>query len=64
MPLAGTEARRVFRQRVNLWNLEASTQSFNIVDIKPTNMEDLTEARAPAHLRPSSAAARAGAQAY
>ena len=28
--------------RVNLWNLEVSDQSFNIIDIKPTNMEDLT----------------------
>lgn len=28
--------------RVNLWNLEISNQSFNIVDVKPTNMEDLT----------------------
>ncbi|KAJ0964602.1 hypothetical protein J5N97_025740 [Dioscorea zingiberensis] len=29
--------------RINLWNLEISNQSFNIVDVKPTNMEDLTE---------------------
>jgi serine/threonine-protein phosphatase 2A regulatory subunit B len=29
--------------RINLWNLEVTDQSFNIVDIKPTNMEDLTE---------------------
>lgn len=28
--------------RVNLWNLEISNQSFNIVDVKPANMEDLT----------------------
>lgn len=28
--------------RINLWNLEISDQSFNIVDIKPVNMEDLT----------------------
>lgn len=28
--------------RVNLWNLEISSQSFNIVDVKPANMEDLT----------------------
>ena len=33
--------------RVNLWNLEVSEQSFNIVDIKPSNMEDLTEVRRP-----------------
>ena len=29
--------------RINLWNLEVTEQSFNIVDIKPSNMEDLTE---------------------
>lgn len=28
--------------RINLWNLEVSNQSFNIVDVKPANMEDLT----------------------
>ena len=28
--------------RINLWNLEISNQSFNIVDVKPANMEDLT----------------------
>jgi serine/threonine-protein phosphatase 2A regulatory subunit B len=29
--------------RINLWNLEISNQSFNILDIKPVNMEELTE---------------------
>ncbi|XP_046379077.1 serine/threonine-protein phosphatase 2A 55 kDa regulatory subunit B beta isoform-like isoform X3 [Haliotis cracherodii] len=29
--------------RINLWNLEITDQSFNIVDIKPANMEELTE---------------------
>ncbi|KAK7061031.1 protein phosphatase 2A regulatory subunit cdc55 [Paramarasmius palmivorus] len=29
--------------RINLWNLNISDQSFNIVDIKPANMEELTE---------------------
>ncbi|KAL6012546.1 Serine/threonine protein phosphatase 2A 55 kDa regulatory subunit B beta isoform [Asimina triloba] len=29
--------------RINLWNLEISNQSFNIVDVKPVNMEDLTD---------------------
>lgn len=29
--------------RVNLWSLDVTEQSFNIVDIKPSNMEDLTE---------------------
>ncbi len=31
--------------RVNLWHLEVSDRAFNVVDIKPHNMEDLTEAR-------------------
>ncbi|KAK1285463.1 Serine/threonine protein phosphatase 2A 55 kDa regulatory subunit B beta isoform [Acorus calamus] len=31
--------------RINLWNLEISNQSFNIVDVKPANMEDLTDYR-------------------
>lgn len=29
--------------RINLWHLDRANQSFNIVDIKPDNMEDLTE---------------------
>uniref|UniRef100_A0A674N4E7 Serine/threonine-protein phosphatase 2A 55 kDa regulatory subunit B n=1 Tax=Takifugu rubripes TaxID=31033 RepID=A0A674N4E7_TAKRU len=29
--------------RINLWNLEITDCSFNIVDIKPANMEELTE---------------------
>jgi len=29
--------------RINMWNLEITDQSFNIVDIKPENMEELTE---------------------
>ncbi len=29
--------------RVNVWNLAMSDQSFNIVDMKPSNMEELTE---------------------
>ncbi|XP_028852631.1 serine/threonine-protein phosphatase 2A 55 kDa regulatory subunit B alpha isoform isoform X1 [Denticeps clupeoides] len=29
--------------RINLWNLEITDRSFNIVDIKPGNMEELTE---------------------
>lgn len=28
--------------RINLWNLEVSNQCFNIVDMKPSNMDDLT----------------------
>lgn len=29
--------------RVNLWNVNVTTQSFNIVDMKPENMEELAE---------------------
>lgn len=29
--------------RINMWNMERTDQSFNIVDIKPDNMEELTE---------------------
>ncbi|KAI3820749.1 hypothetical protein L1987_08297 [Smallanthus sonchifolius] len=29
--------------RINLWNLEVSDQCFNIIDMKPSNMDDLTE---------------------
>jgi serine/threonine-protein phosphatase 2A regulatory subunit B len=29
--------------RVNLWNIENNKESFMIVDIKPPNMEELTE---------------------
>ena len=29
--------------RINLWNLNIQDQSFNILDIKPANMEELTE---------------------
>lgn len=31
--------------RVNLWHLDNSSCCFNILDIKPSNMEDLTEVR-------------------
>lgn len=39
--------------RVNLWNLGINNQSFNIVDIKPENMEDLTEVITSASFHPS-----------
>uniref|UniRef100_A0A7S0N7F5 Serine/threonine-protein phosphatase 2A 55 kDa regulatory subunit B n=1 Tax=Pyramimonas obovata TaxID=1411642 RepID=A0A7S0N7F5_9CHLO len=39
--------------RVNLWNLDNSNQSFNIVDIKPSNMEDLTEVITSAEFHPT-----------
>ncbi|KAJ3671088.1 hypothetical protein LUZ60_008514 [Juncus effusus] len=38
--------------RINLWNLEISNQSFNIIDVKPTNMEDLTEVITSAEFHP------------
>ncbi|TPX34393.1 hypothetical protein SmJEL517_g02950 [Synchytrium microbalum] len=38
--------------RVNLWNLNVSDQSFNIVDIKPVNMEELTEVITAAEFHP------------
>lgn len=39
--------------RINLWNLEITDQSFNIVDIKPTNMEELTEVITAAEFHPT-----------
>nr|XP_028962325.1 serine/threonine protein phosphatase 2A 55 kDa regulatory subunit B beta isoform-like [Malus domestica] len=39
--------------RINLWNLEISNQSFNIVDMKPVNMEDPTEAITSAEFHPT-----------
>ncbi|XWS60756.1 hypothetical protein CRYUN_Cryun07bG0063400 [Craigia yunnanensis] len=38
--------------RINLWNLEISNQSFNIIDMKPSNMEDLTEVITSAEFHP------------
>lgn len=38
--------------RINLWNLAISDQSFNIVDIKPANMEELTEVITSAEFHP------------
>ncbi|KAJ2660657.1 protein phosphatase 2A regulatory subunit cdc55 [Coemansia sp. RSA 1200] len=40
--------------RINLWNLGINNQSFNIVDIKPANMEDLTEVITAAEFHPES----------
>lgn len=39
--------------RVNLWHLEITDRSFNIVDIKPANMEDLTEVITAAEFHPN-----------
>jgi len=38
--------------RINLWNLTMSDHSFNIVDIKPANMEELTEVITCAEFHP------------
>lgn len=39
--------------RINLWNLAISSQSYNIVDIKPANMDDLAEVITAAEFHPS-----------
>ncbi|KAL3086916.1 hypothetical protein niasHT_021780 [Heterodera trifolii] len=39
--------------RINLWHHEITNQSFNIVDIKPANMEELTEVITAAEFHPS-----------
>lgn len=38
--------------RINMWNLEIADQGFNIVDIKPANMEELTEVITAAEFHP------------
>ncbi|NXF13243.1 2ABD phosphatase, partial [Smithornis capensis] len=38
--------------RINLWHLEITNRSFNIVDIKPPNMEELTEVITAAEFHP------------
>ncbi|XP_053464020.1 serine/threonine-protein phosphatase 2A 55 kDa regulatory subunit B alpha isoform-like [Nycticebus coucang] len=40
--------------RINLWHLEITDRSFNIVDIKPANMEELTEVITAAEFHPRS----------
>ena len=39
--------------RINVWNMEISDQSFNVVDIKPENMEELTEVITAADFHPT-----------
>ncbi|KAL0715370.1 hypothetical protein Bca4012_064692 [Brassica carinata] len=39
--------------RINLWNLEINNQSFNIVDVKPEKMEDLSEVITSAEFHPT-----------
>jgi len=38
--------------RINLWHHEVTSQSYNIVDIKPVNMEELTEVITAAEFHP------------
>jgi len=38
--------------RINLWHLEITDRSFNVVDIKPENMENLTEVITAAEYHP------------
>ena len=38
---------------INIWDLERTNNSFNIVDIKPANMEDLSEVITTAEFHPS-----------
>jgi len=40
--------------RFNLWNVDISNESFNIVDVKPANLEELTEVITSATFHPSS----------
>jgi len=40
--------------RINLWNMEISDESFNIVDVKPANLEELTEVITSATFHPQS----------
>ncbi|ONK66231.1 uncharacterized protein A4U43_C06F5580 [Asparagus officinalis] len=39
--------------RINLWNVEISNQCFNIVDMKPSDMEDLVEVITSAEFHPT-----------
>ncbi|EOA40230.1 hypothetical protein CARUB_v10008951mg [Capsella rubella] len=39
--------------RINLWNMEINSQSFNIVDVKPAKMEDLSEVITSAEFHPT-----------
>lgn len=39
--------------RINIWHLEITNESFNIVDIKPVNMEELTEVITAAEFHPT-----------
>eukprot|EP00049_Salpingoeca_infusionum_P017904 m.354878 g.354878 ORF g.354878 m.354878 type:complete len:489 (-) comp17129_c0_seq1:479-1945(-) len=39
--------------RINLWNIEIPDQSFNIVDIKPDNMDELAEVITCSQLHPT-----------
>merc|ERR1712105_514223 len=38
--------------RINLWHMDVTNESFNIVDLKPTNMNDLTEVLTASEFHP------------
>jgi len=38
--------------RINLWHLDSTTECYNVVDIKPVNMEELTEVITAAKFHP------------
>lgn len=38
--------------RINLWNLQISNETFNVVDVKPPNLEELTEVITSATFHP------------
>ncbi|EHB10252.1 Serine/threonine-protein phosphatase 2A 55 kDa regulatory subunit B alpha isoform [Heterocephalus glaber] len=40
--------------QINLWHLEITDRSFNILDIKPANREELTEVITAAEFHPNS----------
>ncbi len=40
--------------RINVWNFERASESFNIIDIKPSNLEELTEVITSSSFHPTS----------
>lgn len=40
--------------RINVWNIAVNTESYNVVDVKPANLEDLTEVITSARFHPIS----------
>jgi serine/threonine-protein phosphatase 2A regulatory subunit B len=39
--------------RINLWHLDITNESFNIVDVKPLNMDELNEVITAAEFHPT-----------